>query len=104
MKRKNALVFLLLILALAIWGHNVYRVVLSLQQADEEQIGLSSDANWPQADAALPQPNQTEKFVYRAVGRDPFAHRLFEHKEPVTKPSNKRSAIRANEQEPPRLR
>jgi hypothetical protein len=104
MKKKNLVIFLLLLLALAIWSHNLYRIFVGVTQADQEIYQTAR----PEAEAAdlFSQANaQSKVFFYQAGARDPFAHWLHEEKKPVLAlPKPQIAKVEKPEPAPPALR
>lgn len=88
MKKKNALIILLIASALAIWSNNIYRIIRGLQQTDDSELPLAMTSR-PAGDEASLLPTHAA-FVYEAKYRDPFENWLEERsqktKQPVVAP------------------
>lgn len=104
MKRKNTIVFLLLLLALAIWGHNGYRMLKGLQLTSEDGVPENVDAGEAKSDTSHTKTAGRGAFVYRADLRDPFAHWVQERKPHAAMPTHQSLPARAQAPTPPRLR
>jgi hypothetical protein len=104
MKKKNVLVAILVLLALAVWSHNIHQIVIGVTRADQEMDSPTGDESVSLHDTLAPQPEPRPAFVYSGAYRDPFAHWL--QLEKKTKPVPIVPAVKPApiEPAPPRLR
>ncbi len=70
-KKKTILPYLLAILALIIWGHNGYRILRGLLQADEIPSNIKL-FDWQAQVVAAENQLDVKPFSYRSEFRDPF--------------------------------
>ncbi len=104
MKKKNVLVAILILLALAVWSHNIYQIVIGVTRADREMDSPTGDENARLHDTLVAKPAPLPAFVYSGAHRDPFAHWLHLEKKKKTVPIMPKVKPAQNEPAPPRLR
>jgi hypothetical protein len=101
MKKKSILVVILILLALAVWSHNIYQIVIGVTRADQEAGSPMGDENVALHDTLVSKPRPA--FVYSSAPRDPFLHWL--QLEKKIKPAPLMPMVKAAPAEPPpRLR
>ncbi|MGH7601805.1 MAG: hypothetical protein ACREOI_36040, partial [bacterium] len=76
MKKKNVLAAILVLLALAVWSHNVYQIVIGVTRADQEMDSPTRDESAGLHDTPASKPEPRPAFVYSGAHRDPFVHWL----------------------------
>ena len=72
MNRKRLLIALLIVLSLAIWSHNAYRIIVGVGQCDDESIEGIVDFLPTSGDSLNPLSTENKPYVYQAKYRDPF--------------------------------
>jgi hypothetical protein len=103
MKKKNVLIILLVLSAVAIWSNNAYRIFIGLQQAgDDGDLPAASDGRDSQNERSDFQ-SRAAAFVYQAKHRDPFENWL-EHKPNEVKQPVVARRVEKIEPLPPTLR
>lgn len=102
MKKKNILVAILILLALAVWSHNIYQIVIGVTQADQEMDSPTKYESASLHDTLGAKPEPRPAFVYYGAHRDPFAHWLQSEKK--AKPFPAVLAAKTAPIEPPQLR
>ncbi len=102
MKKKNVLVAILILLALAVWSHNIYQIVIGVTRADQEMDSPKGDEKVALHDTFASQSEPRPAFVYSGAHRDPFVHWLQPEKK--VKPVMPRVKPTQIEPAPPRLR
>jgi hypothetical protein len=104
MKKKNVLIAILILLALAVWSHNIYQLVIGVTRADQEMDSPPGDENVALHNTLEAKPEPRPAFVYSGAHSDPFVHWL--QLEKKTKPVPIMPAVKAApiEPAPPRLR
>ncbi|MCI0616377.1 hypothetical protein L0244_25630 [bacterium] len=102
MKKKNVLIAILVLLALTIWSHNIYQIVIGVTRADQEMGSPTGDGKVALHDTLVSKPRPA--FAYSGAHRDPFAHWL--QLEKKIKPVPIMPVVKAVpiEPAPPRLR
>ncbi len=88
MNRKKIQIGVLLLVAAAVWGNNLYRIFTGVFQADEVPTAVETSMK-PSAKPFAAAHADTQKFVYAASVRDPFAHRLASPKKKAAAPKRK---------------
>jgi hypothetical protein len=104
MKKKNILVAVLILLALAVWSHNIYQIVIGVTRADQEMDAPTGNEGAGLHDTLAAKPEPRPAFAYSGAHRDPFAHWL--QLEKKTKPVPMMPAVKPAPIAPamPRLR
>ena len=75
MNKKRILISFLVIAALIVWSHNIYRLFVGVQ-SDEEVVDEVVQINDESPDTLLTGKEGTQHYVYQAQSRDPFKHWL----------------------------
>jgi hypothetical protein len=105
MKKKNVFIALLVVLALAIWSHNLYRIFIGVTRSDQEMDEFAGRTREALPDTILFSENQQPAFVYSGAHRDPFAHWLVQPEKKIKPvPAASPAKIVRPEPAPPRLR
>jgi hypothetical protein len=104
MKKKNVLVAILVLLALAVWSHNIYQIVIGVTRADQEMDAPTRDESAGLHDTLVAKPAPRPAFVYSGAHRDPFAHWLQLEKKTKPIPIMPAAKPAPIEPAPPRLR
>jgi hypothetical protein len=103
MRRKNIIVPVLILLSLAVWGNNAYRIFIGLTKSDGGPSGdiRSNAADTSGVPVAMAKPESL--FVYRNDVRDPFEP-AFLRRSPDAAPVRKPSRKAEPQRKPPGLR
>ncbi|MFO7889353.1 MAG: hypothetical protein R6V04_03335 [bacterium] len=87
MTNKKVVIPLLLVLSVAIWSHNIYRVIKSVFNADDETMVEDAFEKASEVEYTLKLNDKPrEKFVYQAEFRDPFQDWLHLKKQKKSQP------------------
>jgi len=96
--RKNFLIPFLVIVAIVLWSHNIYRIFTGINRPDQGDLGgVASEWTEDDNDTCSLVSADESFFVYEARYRDPFQHWLTKPK----KRSNTASLSRLRHQDPP---
>ena len=75
MNKKRILISSLVIVALLVWSHNIYRLFVGVQ-SDEEVVDEVIQVDSGSLDSVSTESEDTKHYVYQAKCRDPFQHWL----------------------------
>jgi Tfp pilus assembly protein PilP len=88
MEKKRIVISSLIVLALLVWSHNVYRIITGVRQDDDEIAQEMEQSGWELPDSVVTSSKTIDPYVYQAKTRDPFKNWL-----QIRKPRQDRVAL-----------